>query len=308
MRAPHPWLAVVAAHSLAFALAIAGARADEPMKLTHQGIERIAVLRQAAGAAIPAPLVIALHGRGQTGQILRGWLKLDMVADREGFALLYPEAVDRAWSYGRPVDEPMPAVGGDPVDDTGFIARLADDLVARGIADQRRIYVVGASRGGMMAFTLTCALADRIAAAAPLIGSMTEGQRADCRPARPVPLMMLASVNDPVTAYDGWLFPKGRQLSVPETMEFWRTLHGCARQDFEPLPQRVASDRTRVALVEWTGCSSGARLLLYRVSGGGHELPTMVEAEGMPAPRWGLRNHDIETAEVVWAYFKGYAR
>jgi polyhydroxybutyrate depolymerase len=308
MNALRRRLTIFASLLPAFALTLAGATAEETVKLTHQGIERTAVLRQATGAATPAPLVIALHGRGQTGEMLRGWLKLDMVADREGFALLYPEAVDRAWSYGRPVDEPMPAVGDDPVDDTGFIARLADDLVARGIADPRRIYVVGASRGGLMAFTLICALADKIAAAAPLISSMTEDQRADCRPARSVPLMMLASVNDPVQAYDGWLFPKGRQLSVPETMEFWRTLHGCARQDWAPLPHRVASDRTRVALVEWNGCKSGARLLLYRISGGGHELPTMTETEATRPPRWGLRNQDIETAEVVWAYFKDYVR
>jgi polyhydroxybutyrate depolymerase len=212
---------------LAWALAIAGARADEMIKLTHQGVERTAILHQAAGAIVPAPLVIALQGLGQSTDGLRETLKLDVVADREGFSVLYPDAIEHKWSYGRPIVQPMPTVGGETVDDTGFLRLLIDDLVARKIADPARVYVTGMSRGGLMAFTLACALADKIAAAAVLITGMTDPQREDCRPARPVPIMALAGTNDWAQSYDGWLTEMGRLLSVPETMEFWRALHGC---------------------------------------------------------------------------------
>jgi polyhydroxybutyrate depolymerase len=72
----------------------------------------------------------------------------------------------------------MPTLAGEPVDDTGFIRVLIDALVGKRIADPARIYVAGASRGGLMA--IACALADRIAATAPLITGMTEWQRDDC--------------------------------------------------------------------------------------------------------------------------------
>jgi polyhydroxybutyrate depolymerase len=291
------------------AFAVAAVRADDTVRHTHQGVERTAVLHQAAGAAGPVPLVIALQGLGQSTDALRNTLKLDPVADREGFAVLYPDAVEHKWSYGRPIIQSMPTVGGETVDDVGFLRHLLDDLVARKVADPARIYVTGMSRGGLMAFTVACALADRIAAAAALITGMTDSQREDCHPARPVPIMTLAGTNDWAQAYDGWIAATGRLLSVPETMEFWRALHGCGQQDRQMLPHRDDRDRTRVILVEWSDCRSGARLRLYRVNGGGHQIPSLTAiADAQSEQRWGLRNRDVETAEEVWAYVKGYAR
>jgi polyhydroxybutyrate depolymerase len=302
-------LFALAAGAAVFTLALTTARADEALTVTHQGIARSALLHQTAAATSPAPLVIALQGLGQSIEQLRNALKLDPVADREGFAVLYPDAVEHRWSYGRPIIQPMPTVGGETVDDVGFIRLLTDDLISRKIADPARVYVTGMSRGGLMAFTLACALADRIAATAPLITGMTQPQRDDCRPVPPVPVMVLAGTNDGTQPYDGWLFPTGRLLSVPETMEYWRVLHGCSQQDRKLLPHRDREDRTRVVLVEWSNCNAGVRLRLYRVNGGGHQLPSLgAIADIQSEQRWGLRNRDIETAEEVWTYVKGYRR
>ena len=171
-------------------------------------------------------LVVGLNG---TGENYHTWSGFGAVADREGFVTVYPDAIEKRWSYGRPIIAPMPALAGEPVDDTGFIRRLIDDLVGKGIADPARVYVTGSSRGGLMAYTLACALADRIAAAAALITGMTDLQRDDCRPARPVPIMMIAGTSDTSQPYDGMRFATGRLLSVPDTMEFWRMpawMHG----------------------------------------------------------------------------------
>jgi polyhydroxybutyrate depolymerase len=292
----------------AFMPITASLHAEEVIRLTHQGVARTAVLRPAAGAATPVPLVIALHGRGQPVSHFRGDLRLDAVADREGFAVLYPDAVDLMWSYGRTINDPMPKAGSETVDDIGFIRQLLDGLASRKVADTHRVYVVGSSRRGLMTFTLTCVLADRIAAAAALITGMTEHQRDACRPSRPVPIMALAGTNDRIQLYGGWLTPLGRLLSVPETMETWRVLHGCAQQDGRLLPHRDKADRTRVMLIEWSGCTSGARLRLYRVQGGGHRLPSLAPIEATPPGIWGWRNSDVDTAEEVWAYFKAHAR
>ncbi len=302
-------LGAFAAQVAVFAFAIAGVRADEIIKLNHQGVERTAILYQPAGATRPAPLVIALQGFGQSTEQLRDTLKLDVVAEREGFAVLYPDALEHSWSYGRPINQPMPTVGGETVDDIGFTRALIDELVSRKAVDPARVYVTGMSRGGLMAFTLACALADKIAAAAALITGMTDVQREDCRPTRPVPVMVLAGTNDWTQSYDGWLMAMGRLLSVPETMEFWRTLHGCTKQQQKMLPHRDNRDRTRVILVEWDNCKSAARLRLYRVNGGGHQLPSLtVIADAQSEQRWGLRSRDVETAEEIWAYVKDYAR
>jgi polyhydroxybutyrate depolymerase len=292
-------------------LALGGhCRSAELVTLRHQDIARTAVLHRPATARPgPLPLVVALHGIGGTGEGMRRLATFDAVAEREGFAVAYPDAVDKRWSYGRPINQPMPTIAAGTVDDVGFIRVLIDDLVARNIADSKRVYVTGMSRGGLMAFTLACALADTLAAAAPLITGMSEYQRDDCRPARPVPIMVIAGTNDFEQAYDGWLLPAGRLLSVPESMEFWRALHGCTEQKQEMLPDRAPFDRTRVLMVSWSKCRTAARILLYRVLNGGHQLPSMAESiPPLPEQRFGLRSRDIETAEEVWAFFKAHAR
>jgi polyhydroxybutyrate depolymerase len=283
---------------------------EELLKFSHQGVERTAVLHHPATTqGSPHPLVIALHGLSDTGEKFRGWAGLDVVADREGLIADYPSALEGRWSYGRPIADPMPVVGATTVDDLGFIRLLIDDLVIRKLADPARIYVAGTSRGGLMAYTVACALADQIAAAAPLITGMTDYQREDCSPARPVPIMVIAGTNDPVQAYDGWLLANGRLLSVPETMELWRPLHGCTKQDGKLLPHRDNGDRTRVVLIEWSNCRSGAHLRLYRVNDGGHQIPSLTGTNNpMSEQRFGFRNRDIEMAEEVWAFFKSYSR
>jgi polyhydroxybutyrate depolymerase len=273
--------------------------AAEPLTFMLQGVERTVVLHQPAGEPSgPRPLIIALHGLNQSVDSLRGWMRLEPAADREGFVVAYPSAVELSWSYGRPINKPMPMVSGETVDDVDFIRRLIEDLVSRRIADPARVYVTGASRGGLMAYTLACTLADRIAAVAPLITGMTEYQRVDCRPSRPVPIMVIAGTADRMQAFDGAQGSQGRLLSVPDTMDFWRQQHGCTGRAGQLLPHRNADDATRVLLVEWSSCRTGASPRLYRIEGGGHQIPSIIAGASQNP-----RNRDIETADEIWAFF-----
>jgi polyhydroxybutyrate depolymerase len=301
-----------AACALAFLIAASVAdrcHAAETIKITHQGVERVAVLhRPEMTQAAPHPLVIALHGLGDTAENFRDWIGFDPTAEREGFAVLYPEALSGLWSYGHAIGRATPPIGDQTVDDIGFIRRLIDDLVARRIADPSRIYAAGTSRGGLMAFTLACGLADRIAAAAVIITGMTEPQRDECRPTRPIPIMVIAGTKDTSQPFGGVVLPFGRLLSVPETINFWYGLHGCTRVDAHPLPHRDETDPTRVRMVEWGGCRTGAKLRLYRIEGGGHQVPMLSGARNtMAEEKFGRRNRDIEAADEIWAFFKGAA-
>ena len=239
----------IAFAAAAFAAALTGlsaspARADERIVVEHQGVERMATLhRPSALQAVPAPLIVALHGLGQSIEVLHDWLHLDAAADHAGFNVVYPEAIGRKWNYGRPIKDAQPTVNGKTVDDVGFIRSLLDGLVSMKVADPARIYVTGMSRGGLMTYTLVCALSNRIAAAAPLISGMTDRQREDCRPTRPVPMMVIAGTNDESQWYDGIITPAGRLLSIPETMEYWRVKNGCTEETASWLPHRDESIR-----------------------------------------------------------------
>jgi polyhydroxybutyrate depolymerase len=295
--------------TLCILLSIWQARADDVVTLTHQGAARTATIHEPRGLPPgPSPVVIGLYGRGQGIDRFRNRLHLDATADRGGFRAVYPDAIEKEWSYGRPIVRSMPIVNGQSADDLGFIRLLIDNLVETKRADPKRIYVTGLSRGGLMTFTVACALADRIAAAAPLIAGMTEYQRDACRPAKAMPIIAVDGTNDRDLFYDGELATLGRLLSVPETMEYWREKNGCTRQARKKVQHRDPSDPTRIWQIDWTDCSSGAPLRLYRVNGGGHQVPSLSPNSEVNFKHFGKRNHDIETADEIWSFVKNFSR
>ena len=289
----------------------ADAQSDRDGTIKHQGVDRHYVLHLPPGATEVSlrPLVIALHGldrdgnSGQAVQWLRDSWTMDDVADREGFAVVYPEAVAGRWNYGDGRPTLLPG-STEPADDLGFLAALAERLVSDRVADPSRLFVTGSSRGGLMTWTLACVTPHRYAASAALITPMTGAQLASCRPTRLTPLLALAGTDDQTQPYEGWLYPDVgiRTASMPETMEFWRRLHGCNGQQAEALPHRADTGRTRTALISWTGCTQGGAVQLLRISGGGHQLPTLATDPNPPRPG-NARSHDFETAEEVWRFF-----
>jgi polyhydroxybutyrate depolymerase len=69
--------------------------ADEILEFSHQGIERTAAIHQPASTSgHAAPVVIVLHGLGDSGPGFEKWAGVDAVADRESFVAVYPDAVE----------------------------------------------------------------------------------------------------------------------------------------------------------------------------------------------------------------------
>lgn len=275
--------------------AVARAQTDEAGTIDFGGQARHFLLhRPGGGFAGPRPLIVSLPGRDMSVDAMRAWLPLEPVTDGKGVAIAYPEAIGGLWNY-----RPDP----DGADDTGFISALLAKLVADGVADPKRVYLAGISRGALMTWRLMCARSDLFAAAAPLSSAMTEPVVSACHPSHVMPVLAEDGSADPIMAYDGWIPdpPAPRLLSVPETMEFWRRLHGCTGQTATRLPHREASDPTRVTRYEWTGCVSP--VVLLKVTGGGHMPASFFPNSDQERAVVGRRGQDIETAAEVWRFF-----
>ena len=290
--------------------------AGEAGTLEHQGVERHYYLHNAgAAAAAPAPLVVSLHGFRPKEKALAGranpseiaWDSLDRVASREGFSVAYPHAWLGQWA----LFEGLPNIAlddGRTVDDVGFIVRMIARLVDEGLADPERVYLSGFSDGAIMSYKLLCTAEAPFAAAAPAGGTMYQPHRDSCAATVPTPLMVIAGTSDRILPYDGWLFPTGRELSIPETMEHFRLLHGCTGQTAKLLDDRDSNDAGRVLEVVWTGCEVENAVKLLRVEGGGHNWPSF---EPLPEAwrGWsGTHNRDIESAEEIWAFLRQFRR
>lgn len=242
------------------------------------------------------PLVVALHGRAGDGGQMEAGSGLSALADREGFVVAYPDGVHRSWNDLRG-ESPAARAGAD---DVGFLGALIDRLVAREGVDPRRVYVVGASNGGMMTFRAACELSPKIAAVGAVIGLMPANGADRCAPSHAMPVMIIAGTDDPLVPFTGGDI-NGQVLSARDTRERWATLGGCGAVGPTLLVDRV-DDGTRVHRAGHAGCRDGAEVVLVSVEGGGHTWPG--GAQYLPRFLIGPVTHDIDGAEELWRFLR----
>ncbi len=126
------------------------------------GVSRSFVLH-APGSTVGAnlPVMIIMHGDGGSGAGIQSYSGFDAVADAQNFIAIYPNAVAGSWKR---------ALG--ETEDVQFIGDLIDYLCTTYTINKQKVYASGHSAGGFMTYNLATNLATKIAAFAPVAGSM----------------------------------------------------------------------------------------------------------------------------------------
>jgi polyhydroxybutyrate depolymerase len=320
------WLPARRAAVLCCALACAGAGESPPLAVPGDhdvsievgGRERTAWVHvpPAVRVGAPLPVVVAYHGGGGNAEGYRDYSGLDPVADREGFAVVYPDGTGRlgrrllTWNAGGCCGRAQE----QGVDDVAFTWALLAEL-ARGLPlDATRVYATGHSNGAMMSYRLAAESAERVAAIAPVAGAMMLD---DFAPSRPVPVMHVHSVDDPRALFAGGLGPRfpftNRRVEhrpVMAGLERWIRRNGCppgphvGRRVVAP-EGRSDAGHTATQLV-FAPCESGADVVLWKLTGAGHGWPGGKAA--LPE-RWvGPNTQVIDASEEAWRFFQRFRR
>ncbi len=251
----------------------------------------------------PLPLVIALHGMGADGRMMERMTRFTELADREGFAVAYPDGLNKMWRYWE-VKIRLARMAERAVDDVGFIGRLIEDMAGAGVADPARIYVTGISNGAYLSNRLACSLGDRVAAIAPVAGTILHRMIESLEPSRPVPVLYIHGTEDPVVGYDGSdrFSKREMSLSADDLVSWWIAKN---RADPDGLQERVrdaVDDGTRAVKRMHAAGDGGAEVVFYRIEGGGHTWP------GMPAVGERVLGRvcgDFSASEAIWRFFSG---
>jgi polyhydroxybutyrate depolymerase len=185
-------------------------------------------------------------------------------------------------------------------DDIGFFRAMFDTLIKEGVADPKRIYVVGGSNGGVMTQFLVCHLADRIAGVGVVVATLPRAAERDWpKPVCPVPIFVMLGTLDPMKPWNG----NADQMSAEETIDFWREQNCCAAEGKKwDLPDRDPNDRCRVHAQRWEG---KAPVVLYTLAGHGHGWPMQ---KGRDATDTGPKTRDISAPEELWDFFRSPSR
>jgi len=264
----------------------------------------------------PRPLVLVLHGHiGTAANAMgAGWAPSPLsawvaIVDREKIlvtALQGLQGADRrtGWHDCRSDDT------GDPdTNDVAFAAAVAQNLIAGGRADPKRVYVMGMSNGAMMSYRLALEMHPAPAAIAAVSGTMAL-HSACTGAAHPVSVLLIHGAADPVVPYAGGAVGFGHRkpssvLGVEATRDFWLRVDGLS--GVAPVAYsfpHLATDSTR-ALKTTYGEDRGPQVELIDIEHGGHVEPSLRFHYGLLYRRLiGAQNRDLESAEEAWQFFR----
>lgn len=165
-RAPRRLIAValIVAGTLG-GLLVAGRAGAVPGTIKLAGGRSYVLHAPAQRTPAARPLVVALHGAAQSAVTMQKMSGLDSFADVNRLVVAYGEGVDGRWDAGS-------CCADRPGDDIGYLRAVVADVARRTPIDRTRVYVVGFSNGGMLAWRAVCAAPDLFAGAAVVGGAL----------------------------------------------------------------------------------------------------------------------------------------
>ena len=242
------------------------------LALMSGGLRRTALLHvpRAASAGRNLPLVLAFHGAGGTGAWMEDYSGLTKLSDQRGFMVAYPDAYGprRVWNLAGPP--------GAVPDDVAFTSDLIAAIDRRACLEPAQVFATGVSNGGGMTARLGCDLSGVLRAIAPVAGGYST--LPSCRPTRPVSVLEIHGVRDPVVPYRGR--GTARAGDVIRYVRAWAKRDRCPRRATRwPVAREVMR-------LQWAPCAQGAAVAHLRLADRGHEWPAIASRQ-------------------VWSFFAG---
>lgn len=253
------------------------------------------------------PLVVSLHGGGSNAREQDLFTRMRFKAVEAGFVLLTPNGYRGTWNAGSCCAPAMTA----GIDHTAVIDAMLDDAERLLSIDDARVFALGHSNGGMMAYRLACELSDRIAAIAAVSATMMDRdlntspptQVFSCQPTRPVPVLHLHGLADTCVPFEGGQSTGpagGERPPVSDSIDFWVANNRCALAPV--LPTHVNGG---ARCDTHTVCQDQAVVELCTVEGAGHVWPG-TGANPSEATCGGSGTTDLNANDVIWTFFEDH--
>jgi polyhydroxybutyrate depolymerase len=247
----------------------------------------------------PTPVVLALHGAAMNGRMMARFCGLSSTSETAGFVVVYPNGTGTGpfltWNSGGLRGR----MAEQRADDVAYLSRLLDDLASVVNVDEKRVYACGMSNGAMMCYRLAAELSERIAAIAPVAGTLALDE---CQPTRPVPVIHFHGTQDTFVPWEinkDRVRPLMRLKGVEESIQTWVKLNGCQPQPKIELLSKT-DDQMKVTRKTYGGCQDGAEVVLVVIEGGGHTWPGMEPMVGFI----GKSAMNISANDLMWEFFQ----
>lgn len=213
------------------------------------------------------PVIIALHGRGGAGAGMITEIEGDRLAEQHGVLVIAPDAIGgRWWEFkGRGLFE----------DDLAFIKTLVEGVGKMG-GDPKRVYLVGFSNGGGLAFAMGSYLSKEVAAVCAggaSVATLGEDMKfyEQPKPERPISVLMVHGKNDGTTSYDTI---DSFSMPVTEAAAWWAEADG-----LPTTPKRTVTGHDLVWKDVFGTEGADTEVQLWTYTTGVHQWPNVLDGD-----------------------------
>lgn len=252
------------------------------------------------------PVVFAFHGGGgdMTIQSNDDYYQYLSSAEKNNYIVIFPNGFSRfpsgrlaTWNAGACCGEAR----NQKIDDVGFITALVNSFKKLNFVNPDRIFAAGMSNGGMMAYQLACSTKGLFKGFASVTGT---DNTVDCASPNPSSMMHIHAKDDDHVLFNGGkgdgAFEDQAQItdfvSVPATMEKWRTINKCDKKS------EVILKVDGAVCEEWASCSTQKKVRLCVTDTGGHSWPGGSKPDRLFRKSKPV-SKSISATDQIWQFF-----
>ena len=262
-----------AAFVLIAALAFAACGTSKPTTADRTDRPAGVFVPSSYDGSVSVPLVVLLHGYTASGDMAESYLELQPLAERRGFLYVHPDgAKDKTGQLFWNATDACCDMFSANVDSSAHLMTLIDNVRHTYNVDAKRIYVVGHSNGGFMAYRMACDHADRIAAIVSVAGA-TFADPNKCKPSEPVNVLQIHGTADEIINYQGDQIDGHAYPGAQATATTWASYNGCRptpEASATPLDLEATIAGAETSVSVFADCPRGGAVELWTVDGGSH--------------------------------------
>ena len=284
---------------------------SEERTFFHQGLERTYHLYLPENLTISAPLVVVMHGYTSSAKNIMSYSKMNEVADREGFAVVYPQGtIDSEGNAFFNVGYEFHQTS--KIDDVSFIRELVLYLREEYHLSKKNTFATGMSNGGDMSYLLACTSSDLFSAVAPVAGVMMKEILDNCNSKKPIPVFEIHGTSDKISLFEGDIENQegwGAYYGLPETIQFWADKHSLDKSEYIQITSKSEGYQNDIIFERYWSEDNLNEVWLYKIVDGGHVWPGFRIRWWENPLAWyymGSGNDDINASEEVWKFFEKF--
>jgi polyhydroxybutyrate depolymerase len=239
-----------------------------------------------------ASLIFVMHGSGGSGKaMMKSTTKLEQLSKTENFIVVYPDGYKHYWNECRKTANSE--ANRLNIDEQTFFIAMIGYFKKKYTINETRVFAVGTSGGGHMAYKLAVTMPAKFRAITAIIANLPDMNNMDCAEAKvAVPVMIVNGTSDTTNPYQGGEVisnnvSMGFVRSTDKTFSYWSDLAGYAGEPVKTaLPDNDPHDGKTIERYSFLE-KGKPEITLLKVIGGKHDYP-----------------NDIDVHVEAWAFFK----